>query len=57
MVEEGRPAPPTGLSLPTRDEAIFSTEEEEEQISIPIDKVEREIQFLTKNRRSGRFFF
>lgn len=41
----------------TRDEAIFSTEEEEEQISIPIDKVEWEIQFLTKKQEIWTLFF
>ncbi len=40
----------------TRDEAIFSSAEEE-QISIPIGKVEWEIQFLTKRQEIWTLFF
>jgi elongation factor P len=47
----------------TRDEAVFSREAgsrsagEDEQISIPIDKVEWEIQFLTKKQEIWTLFF
>ena len=41
----------------TRDEAVFSGDDEDEQISIPIDKVEWEIQFLTKKQKIWTLFF
>ena len=41
----------------TRNEAIFSSDDEDEQISIPIDKVEWEIQFLTKRQAIWALFF
>lgn len=41
----------------TRDEAVFSGEDEEDQIFIPIDKVEWEIQFLTKRQEIWTLFF
>ncbi|MBI5356853.1 elongation factor P [Candidatus Collierbacteria bacterium] len=41
----------------TRDEAIFDGGDEGEQIAIPIDKVEWEIQFLTKKQEIWTLFF
>ena len=41
----------------TRDEAGFVGDDEDEQISIPIDKVEWEIQFLTKKQEIWTLFF
>lgn len=41
----------------TRDEAVFSSGDEDEQIFIPIDKVEWEIQFLTKKQEIWTLFF
>src|SRR3989338_6958925 len=41
----------------TRDEAAFVGNDEDEQISIPIDKVKWEIQFLTKKQEIWTLFF
>ena len=41
----------------TRNEAVFSGDDEDEQISIPIDKVEWEIRFLTKRQEIWTLFF
>ncbi len=41
----------------TRDEAVFSGGDEDEQIIIPIGKVEWEIQFLTKRQEIWALFF